>query len=191
MTDPDSSRAAASRPGPAASMPRAVLDVEIVEEAGDWSAFMPIEDAISAAAREVAAEPSLDVGTATAGIALGDDARVRELNRAYRGKDKPTNVLSFPSAAPVTDGEATYLGDIILASQTLLAEAAEQGVPPRHHLQHLVVHGLLHLLGFDHETAEDAEEMEALETAILARLGVADPYADPPDDETTTTRVAE
>lgn len=176
MTDPDSSRVAAR-----AGRPKAEdndLDVDIVEDGGDWSAFAPVDEAIHAAAREVAAEIQLAIGRASASIALGDDARVRELNRAYRGRDKSTNVLSFPAATSPSADDRTYLGDIILASETVLAEAGEQGLPPRHHLQHLVVHGLLHLLGFDHILESDAEEMEGLETTILARLGVPDPYAD-------------
>lgn len=182
MTDPDSSSARAtgrSNDAGGADAAAQVLDVEIVEEAGDWSAFAPIESTIMDAVRALCAERRLDLGAASASIALGDDARVRELNRTYRGKDKPTNVLSFPAASPVEAEGTTYLGDIILAAETVAAEAADQAVPPRHHLQHLVVHGLLHLVGYDHETAADAEEMEALETAILARLGVADPYAEP------------
>jgi probable rRNA maturation factor len=104
-------------------------------------------------------------------IALGDDALLQDLNRRYRGKDKPTNVLSFPAQ------EKRRLGDIALALETLKAEAKTQGKTVKAHFQHLVVHGTLHLLGFDHEqSAAEAERMEALEREILAGLGVADPY---------------
>lgn len=115
-----------------------------------------------------------------ANLMLSTDARVRILNLQYRGLDKPTNVLSFPSAAPpprTRTAEPHHLGDLILARETLVREAADLRISPSDHFRHLVLHGLLHLLGYDHETDEDAEEMEALETRILATLGVADPYA--------------
>jgi probable rRNA maturation factor len=114
-------------------------------------------------------------------LLLTDDAEQRVLNRQWRGKDKPTNVLSFPNmdddtwqAAP---GRPQLLGDVVLARETVTREAAEQGKPFAHHALHLVVHGTLHLLGYDHEGAAEAAEMEGLERAILARLGIADPYA--------------
>jgi probable rRNA maturation factor len=138
---------------------------------------------VARASAEIAADPALDIGVAQACIALSSDEHVRALNRTYRGKDKPTNVLSFPAAQPIDDDGPIQLGDIILAVETVEREADEQGVAPRDHLSHLVVHGLLHLLGFDHETVAEAEEMEGLETAILARLGIADPYAAPLDDD--------
>jgi probable rRNA maturation factor len=101
---------------------------------------------------------------------------VRRLNRTYRGKDAPTNVLSFPSRGPAPD-DGAYLGDVVLAAETVRQEAVELGIEPGHHLQHLVVHGLLHLLGHDHQADAAAEEMERLEVEILATIGVADPYA--------------
>ncbi len=104
-------------------------------------------------------------------IALADDKRVRALNARDRNKDKATNVLSYPS------GERAFLGDVVLARQTVWREAKQQRKTPSAHISHLVVHGTLHLLGYDHETDEaEAERMEALERRILARLGVADPY---------------
>jgi probable rRNA maturation factor len=104
-------------------------------------------------------------------VALADDKRVRVLNKRDRRKDKPTNVLSYPS------GEKQFLGDVVLARQTIWREARAQNKTPADHVAHLVVHGTLHLLGHDHETSEvDAERMEALERRILARLGIADPY---------------
>jgi len=104
-------------------------------------------------------------------VALADDKRVRVLNKRDRRKDKPTNVLSYPS------GEKQFLGDVVLARQTIWREARAQKKTPADHVAHLVVHGTLHLLGHDHETSEvDAERMEALERRILARLGIADPY---------------
>lgn len=111
-------------------------------------------------------------GARSLAIALADDRRVRSLNARHRRKDKPTNVLSYPS------GERGFLGDIVVARQTVWREARTQGKAPADHLIHLVVHGTLHLLGYDHEAGEaDAERMEALERRILARLGIADPYA--------------
>lgn len=101
-------------------------------------------------------------------VVLASDAFVRKLNMAYRGKDKPTNVLSFPSDA--------HMGDIILARQTILREAKEQGKKPRDHSIHLIVHGMLHLQGYDHETPNDAEKMEALEIKILKKLKISNPY---------------
>ena len=104
-------------------------------------------------------------------VALADDKRVRTLNARDRKKDKATNVLSYPS------GEKSFLGDVVLARQTVWREAREQKKAPADHLVHLVVHGTLHLLGHDHETSDaDADRMEALERRILIRLGIADPY---------------
>ena len=112
-------------------------------------------------------------------LTFGDDATLRTLNSRYRGKDKPTNVLSFGSpedwngAAP---DQPCPLGDVILARETVLREARQQGKTPADHATHLVIHGVLHLLGHDHGRTTDAQRMEAIETDILARLGIADPY---------------
>ncbi|MDI1283151.1 MAG: rRNA maturation RNase YbeY [Reyranella sp.] len=104
-------------------------------------------------------------------VALADDRAVRVLNKRHAKKDKPTNVLSYPS------GERAFLGDIVLARQTVWREARVQKKSSADHVTHLVVHGTLHLLGYDHETSDaDAERMEALERRILKRLGIADPY---------------
>ena len=107
-------------------------------------------------------------------VFLTDDETVRDLNERFRGKDAPTNVLSFPSPPENPEGQ---VGDIALAFGVCQREAAQQGKPLAAHLQHLVVHGVLHLVGYDHETDEEAEKMEGLERIILAGLGVADPYA--------------
>ena len=111
-------------------------------------------------------------------IVLTDDAAIRTLNRDWRGKDAPTNVLSFPAAAPSAPraGDARLLGDIVIAYETTAREAVAEGKPFAHHLAHLAVHGFLHLLGYDHETDAEAEAMEALEIAVLRRLGVPNPY---------------
>jgi probable rRNA maturation factor len=128
-------------------------------------------EAIAAAAAE-----SSDVSEGDVSLCLADDSALRALNLSWRGIDKPTNVLSFPSA-PGRPGEAPALGDIALAYETLAREAEDLGVSLADHYRHLLVHGFLHLIGYDHETDAEAERMEALETRILARLGAADPYA--------------
>ncbi len=107
-------------------------------------------------------------------ILLADDAQVQALNHSYRGKNKPTNVLSFP-AGEVEQG-VRQLGDIILSYDTLAAEATAQNKPLKHHLTHLTMHGILHLLGHDHMDEDEAERMEAIEIALLARMGIANPY---------------
>ena len=102
-------------------------------------------------------------------VVLANDAFIRELNKTYRGKNKPTNILSF-------EGEGEHLGDLILAFETIEREAKEQNKSFKDHVRHLLVHGTLHLLRHDHERAKDAERMEALEIKILESLGVANPY---------------
>ncbi|KAB2916279.1 MAG: rRNA maturation RNase YbeY [Hyphomicrobiaceae bacterium] len=171
----------ASEPEPP-ERPHSDLHVNIVEEAGDWSAFGAVHDRIRRAASALARDPGCDKARgAEAGVVLGSDALVQRLNGAYRGKDAPTNVLSFPYQEPPgaeeVDGGAPYLGDVVLAAETIRREAAERGIEPEAHLQHLVVHGLLHLLGYDHLTDAQAEEMESVEVRILSAVGVADPYA--------------
>jgi probable rRNA maturation factor len=175
-----------------APRPSPEIDIDIVEPCADWRQRRADIDALCVAAARGAlavAAPPLPVGTELS-LVLADDAAVRELNRVWRGKDRPTNVLSFPAQDPVTPGGVPPLpgvpwplGDVVLAYETVAAEAAAQGKDFADHLRHLVVHGVLHLLGHDHEAETEAERMEALETVILARLGVADPYADPPFSE--------
>jgi probable rRNA maturation factor len=114
-------------------------------------------------------------------IVLADDAEQQRLNSLFRGQDTPTNVLAFPAWEPgmrSPPGAPLWLGDIVLAFETVAREAAEQGEPFADHLRHLIVHGVLHLLGHDHQTADAASIMESLETVILAELGVPDPYHD-------------
>jgi probable rRNA maturation factor len=110
-------------------------------------------------------------------LCLADDATLRALNLRWRGFDKSTNVLSFPAAPLGSGGDLTALGDIALAYETLAREAEDFGLSLADHYCHLLAHGFLHLIGHDHETDAEAERMEALETRILARLGVGDPYA--------------
>lgn len=123
-----------------------------------------------------------------ASLLFADDAEVHALNREWRGKDKPTNVLSFPMLeraellALAPQGPPELLGDLALALETCQREAAEKGISLDHHAAHLIVHGLLHLAGYDHETsAADARAMELLEIKALAQLGIADPYGDHDD----------
>lgn len=132
--------------------------------------------------REMCGAALSGVGCRVSGIGLtvvlADDAFVRELNKTYRGQDKPTNVLSFPSLPdtrhPIPD--TRYLGDIVLARQTIEREAREQAKTVRDHAAHLLVHGTLHLLGYDHMRKKEAEEMEAIEIKVLKKLGINNPY---------------
>jgi probable rRNA maturation factor len=130
-----------------------------------------VREAVAAAAKRVPAEGELSV-------VLTDDAAIRTLNRDWRGFDKPTNVLSFPASSPKIEGFPPLLGDVIVAYETLAREASEQEKPVLHHLAHLVVHGYLHVLGYDHQTDSEAEAMEGLEREILSVLRIADPYRD-------------
>jgi probable rRNA maturation factor len=139
---------------------------------GEPDAEAVIHRAIAAAAELVDA----DLGEAELAVMLTDDAGIRTLNSNWRGIDKPTNVLSFPSGAPRHDGQPILLGDIVIAYETTAAEAVAEGKPFLHHLSHLAVHGFLHLVGHDHETDPEADAMEALEQDILARLDIPDPY---------------
>lgn len=157
------------------------LDIDIEDwPQGDWDAL-----AERAANAVGAGEPVLANPRLVASLLFTSDAEVRVLNREWRARDKPTNVLSFPMLereeleSLAADGPPVMLGDIALAAQTCAREAAEKGITLEAHAAHLIVHGLLHLAGHDHVGSdEQAEAMEALETAILAKLGIADPYGD-------------
>jgi probable rRNA maturation factor len=150
-----------------------IFEIEIVEDDGDWSRVSNLDSVIEDAARAAILAAGKGLQSAIVSIALSSDTIVADLNERFRGKAKPTNVLSFPAGAGASDGQ---LGDIIMALETVEREALEQGVPFEHHVQHLVVHGVLHLLGYDHETTADAERMETIEIEILSKLGVANPY---------------
>ena len=147
-----------------------VPSIEIIVEDRGWLAVakdvrVQVRRAAKAALlREGALRPELT-------ILLTSDERMRTLNRQYRGKDRPTNVLSFPTVAKVA-----YLGDMAIAHGTTVREAEASGKPVLHHMLHLVVHGVLHLLGYDHQAPKQAEAMESLETEILAEVGIPDPY---------------
>ena len=146
------------------------VEVEVEVGAALWDALPGAADLAAGAAR-AALPPDREGALA---VLLADDAAVRDLNRRWRGKDRPTNVLSFPAAASA----APWLGDVALAYETCAREAAEQGKALADHVAHLVVHGVLHLVGWDHQTDAEADEMEGLERDILARMGVPDPYAE-------------
>ena len=172
------------------------LDISFSLESGDWeTAVADVERLTEGAARvafEAAEKPEILGGDTPVemSLVLADDALVQTLNRDYRDKDKPTSVLSFALLDDLDDtdestddvlardeGMPILIGDVILAFETVQREALEQGKSFGDHLTHLVIHGVLHLLGYDHQSDPDADRMERLETSILARLGIADPYS--------------
>ncbi len=158
-------------------MASAGIQVVVRIEAPRWRRAVPGAQSLAdrAAIAAVAAAKKRQAGEIA--VVLSDDATVRKLNRDYRGKDKPTNVLSFPNDGGTDpDGGMAPLGDVVLALETVLAESKEQGKRAGDHLSHLVVHGVLHLFGHDHLKDAEARRMETLETKILAGLGIADPY---------------
>lgn len=162
-----------------------MISLDVAIEA-DWPQGSEWEElALSAAEALAQVAPELANPRLSASLLFSDDAEVHELNREWRGKDKPTNVLSFPMlerAELLTlspDGPPELLGDIALALETCAREAAGKALSLEHHAVHLIVHGLLHLAGHDHETSpEDARAMETLEIKALALMGIADPYGD-------------
>jgi probable rRNA maturation factor len=153
------------------------LSVETIVECESWRAIANLDALIarclSAALAETEEQPRAG---AEVNLLFCDDARIRVLNARFRGIDKPTNVLSFPG--PESLETAPVLGDIAIAYETVAREAEAQGKPLPHHLCHMIVHGFLHLLGYDHETDEEAEAMEADEVRVLGVLGIADPYGE-------------
>jgi probable rRNA maturation factor len=166
MADGGPSRKRAASPG-------VTLEVEIVRHGDAWADDVPdalLEQAARAAFDAAPPPPA----TYQVTLVLTDDGEMRNLNRIWRGKDAPTNVLSFPAGEMGAQG---FLGDVVLAEETTRREAREQNIPLQDRACHLVVHGVLHLLGFDHTEDDAAERMETLERTALASLGVADPYA--------------
>lgn len=153
------------------------VDIEIEDEA--WTSAEPEAEALVWRAAQAVLDAHEDIEGQGIVILLADDDSVQVLNRDFRQKDYATNVLSFPSP-PNPEGQ---IGDIVLAFGVCAREAAEQGKPLAHHLQHLVAHGVLHLLGYDHQDDAEAQAMEAFEREILAGLDIPDPYAEPASPE--------
>lgn len=171
-----------------------MLDIDCDIVAGEWDDsidWQALTARAAAAAMRAAGHARLIAGEGDVveiAIRLTDDAEVQRLNNDFRHKDKPTNILSFPMHEPEAlddilgrEGMDVLLGDMAIALETVEREAAEKAIPPADHVTHLVVHGTLHLLGMDHQAEAEASAMEALETHILAGLGIADPYALRPD----------
>lgn len=154
--------------------------VDILVEEKQWTDALPALEDCALAALGAAAAANEVQGTVS--VLFADDGRMKALNSQYRGRDKPTNVLSFPTGdmpSPLAD---VVLGDLVLGFETVAREAAAADLSLKNHLSHLLVHGYLHLLGYDHETEDEAVEMEALEVAILKTLDIANPYADDVED---------
>jgi probable rRNA maturation factor len=159
---------------------RRAPSIDVVIESAGWRRA---PHAASVVRRAIVAATPAQPRSAEVSVVLTSDRAIRTLNRRWRGRDKSTNVLSFPSPAPVGKkplrGAPRHLGDIVLAYETVAREARAEGKPLDHHIAHLALHGFLHLLGYDHESHGQAEAMERRERRILARLGVPDPYAEP------------
>jgi probable rRNA maturation factor len=157
----------------------APLSVEIIEESSLWAPASNLRAVITKAVAGVATHP--DTAAAVRGhdavsVALIDDGSMARLNKRWRNKNTPTNVLSFPTPPSAKHVGQRMLGDIVLAFETIEREAVADGKTMNDHVAHLVTHAMLHLLGYEHEADRDAERMEALEINILATLGIADPY---------------
>jgi probable rRNA maturation factor len=159
------------------------IDADIMIGDGRWEAVNGLTTLIPRLVAAALNEAGRSAQAGSVSIALLSNAEVRSLNKAFRGKDSATNVLSFPAAPPLSThksaaGPAAFLGDVALAYETVAEEALAQQKPVLHHAAHLVVHGVLHLAGFDHGYDAEAECMEDAERLILGRLGIPDPYAD-------------
>lgn len=163
-------------------MPQNNLDfpVDIRVGEGPWETRIPQFEALVHSALKATASATR---TGACDVLLSDDDEIRALNRAWRGKDKPTDVLSFPADMPQIPGEDPFLGDIAISLTTMVSDAEAMNKPVEAHFFHLLVHGYLHLLGHDHQNDDDAEQMEALEIAILDSHGYANPYVERAETE--------
>ncbi len=170
MSDDGHSRASET------SAETAMPTVEVMRHGQAWNDSALSDVSVMRAAQAALAQARFEMlGDGEIAVVLTDDEEMRTLNRTWRDRDEPTNVLAFPSGrAP---GGAAVLGDVVIAYETALAEAGEAGIRLQDHVSHLVVHGVLHLLGFDHLEDRQAERMEDLERRALASLGIADPYS--------------
>ena len=167
------------------------LEIELIIEDQRWSEiskdFSFLKEASLLALSQEATETAplaMKSPHRLAVLVMSDDASIKDLNKTYRGKDKATNVLSFPSTEsllPGEENEPVHIGDVILAYDYVSEEAKNEKKALQTHLSHLVVHGVLHLLGYDHETSEDAEAMETLEIKLMKQLGLENPYEGEPD----------
>ena len=156
------------------------VTVDVLAESPLWEAEPDAEAVVRRAILQAVAVVEPNGPAAEVAVLLCDDATIAALNAQWRGRDEPTNVLSFPAlpaSDPMVSDGAVHLGDIAIANETVVREAREQGRTVSQHLAHLAVHGFLHLLGYDHQIDSEAERMEGLERAILAALGISDPYA--------------
>jgi probable rRNA maturation factor len=151
---------------------RSATKIDVLVESALWTEPGRVKMILRRAVREATA--TLPTRGGELAIVLTDDSSIRVLNRQWRGVDKATNVLSFPTQDSC--GQPPLIGDIVLAHETITREARDEGKPFAHHLAHLAVHGFLHLLGYDHQRDDDAEAMEAVERKILRRLAIPDPY---------------
>ncbi len=170
------------QPDPAGPEIAVAVDAAAADWAADWAEGLPgVAGICRRAALAAIGHLRPDAGAEIElSVVLTDDDAIRELNRDYRGRDQATNVLSFPASDAMLPGGGApiLLGDVVLSYQTVRAEAERQGKRPADHLAHLIVHGTLHLFGYDHETDDAAEAMERLEIAILHGIGISDPYAE-------------
>jgi probable rRNA maturation factor len=157
------------------------VDIDINLSAAEWEILDGLEALVRRCVDASLAETGAKlVDGCELSVTFCDDAEIQELNAEWRGKDKPTNVLSFPTPGKLA--ARPLLGDIVIAYETVAREAADQGKTLNEHTAHMVIHGFLHLIGYDHETAAEADEMEGLERRIASRLGLRDPYAEGEDE---------
>jgi probable rRNA maturation factor len=164
------------------------VDVDIMVSAEQWNDVDTLDPLVRACIAAAIAETGLELPAfCEVSVNFCDDSEIQALNARWRGKDAPTNVLSFPTPGPLE--ARALLGDIVIAFETVAREARTQEKSLADHTRHMVVHGFLHLLGYDHESSQEAEEMEGLERRIAASLGMNDPYANAGDVDTLTSDI--